>query len=539
MAACLLITTCVQLCGHTGVAEHTIRFLPSAQLLLRCGAAAQQFLVEHAQRGTLRFVQLDNAAGAQIVALSTWQQLVCRLPPSTAATTAVLRAFFPPPLLHRWLQQTLSSLRELEPHWKPGGQLRGSQMLLIPNCCCPPAKCLPALPLCCLLASNQPSVSPVYCSGSSHAVSFICLCITMAQLATLPPFAAHAELLWQDKQLCSSLLQLLLPGISAMAVGLQLPPERRSPECTWRNAAHMAAVVTVTSSEVLDRALAPQPQAARRLLLAATQLLQHCPLPAPAASVTAYGAPETTLFFVGQLGRAADVLCGPPQQPPAAAWVPTAAVAASPDRRQVQQLLAVLPRVGEAVIALAQPLAARYLASVLVATVPITHVLAAAAKQPSSPSRPTAALFEAADLPAWCHTTATALGWLPCLAAAAVAVERGLAAGNAAQLTQLITKLCSSTLELAVHVTSSSYTCLEHLPASASPALSQPAEGGCLPAVWELHTAACRLVHWAQEPSVPASFRSATAIKVQSSLLLETLLATVLLCDHAPPSPAR
>ena len=245
-------------------------------------------------------------------------------------------------------------------------------------------------------------------AGTLYAQILADLPSVLFQLGAFPAFAPHAELLWQDLQLCSGLLQLLLPGVSALAVGLQLPPERRTDECNWRNAAHMAAVVTVTPGEALARALAPQPQAARRLLTAATQLLQHCPLPAPVSNVTAHSAPETTLFFVGQLGRAADVHCPPPQQSPAATG---AAGAASPDRRQVQQLLAVLPRVGEAVVALAQSPCTSDFATVLAGAVPITHLLAAAAKQPgSSPSRPAAAAFEAADLPAWCHAAATALG---------------------------------------------------------------------------------------------------------------------------------
>ncbi len=65
----------------------------------------------------------------------------------------------------------------------------------------------------------------------------------LGRLFASPAFKAHSQQLLRDTPLCSGLLQLVMPGISAMAVGLQLPPERRPAECTWDNAVHMAAFV--------------------------------------------------------------------------------------------------------------------------------------------------------------------------------------------------------------------------------------------------------------------------------------------------------
>lgn len=123
-----------------------------------------------------------------------------------------------------------------------------------------------------------------------------------------PGLGCHAEQLWRDEQLCGGLLQLLLPGVPALAVGLQLPPERCNSECTWTTAAHLAAFVSAAPVPVLQRALAGQPEAAPRLLSAAAQLLQQCPLPAPSAADLAAPArkgAETTAFIVCLLEAAA------------------------------------------------------------------------------------------------------------------------------------------------------------------------------------------------------------------------------------------
>ena len=123
LGACILIGTCARICGEAAVPEPLPGFLPCAQLVQRCGAAAQQFSCRRLQREYSEvFVgQLGNAIAVRVRALDLWQQ-ACSLSPSPDPAT-VTQECAPPELLHSWLQQTLTSLQLLDPSsWRPGGE---------------------------------------------------------------------------------------------------------------------------------------------------------------------------------------------------------------------------------------------------------------------------------------------------------------------------------------------------------------------------------------------------------------------------------
>lgn len=119
-AVCELFSTCFYLCIAGGMPDTLLqRFLPSARLLLRSGAAAQQFAV---RRGATAAELLFSTLAAQAWALDAWQHaLLIHDTPADSATAAQSSA--PPALLHEWWQRTLASLQALEPlSRKPGGQ---------------------------------------------------------------------------------------------------------------------------------------------------------------------------------------------------------------------------------------------------------------------------------------------------------------------------------------------------------------------------------------------------------------------------------
>lgn len=237
--------------------------------------------------------------------------------------------------------------------------------------------------------------------------------------------APYVELLLQDGELCSRLLRLLLPGIRAIAIGLQLPPERRPAECNWRAAECMALLVFSTAHMLSQVMIELGPAAGVHLMQAATQLLQHCPFPAAGSGQGTAG------VFIGQLGAIAAAVplrSHAVQRLPA----PAKAVAAALPR----QLLAVLPKVNEALAGAAQPPLLEELATPARSAASILQALCWAAKASDSITEP-AALFHEEDLPAWLLGATTALRWLP-MAAAALAADAGRSLGAAILLPQIL-----------------------------------------------------------------------------------------------------
>lgn len=115
----------------------------------------------------------------------------------------------------------------------------------------------------------------------------------LAMIAATAGIAPHRRALEQDAALRGSLAWVLLPGITSAAVALQLPEERRPPECTWDTAAHIAAAMQSMSpfEEALRAACRGNASssndriasAAGKLLQAAALLMQHVPDTRPQA----------------------------------------------------------------------------------------------------------------------------------------------------------------------------------------------------------------------------------------------------------------
>ncbi len=222
--------------------------------------------------------------------------------------------------------------------------------------------------------------------------------------------------------------------------------------------------------------------------------------------------------------------------------VPTALAAAVPadgpvDGRLAQHLLAVLPRLGEALAALVQPACAdlQRLSPALFAASRITELLLEAAKLLDSQARPPAAAAGAADLPAWPRAAAAVLRWLPSDVAAVAAAEQPQWEGSAAELGRvqqvkgLAQHLSSTALLLTLAVSRSSLAFM-HLADPSRADCSPAVRAECLAGLWQLHTAACRVVHSVLRGTIPRQLVSAA---VPSTLSLCRLVALPFLAASA------
>ncbi len=344
-------------------------------------------------------------------------------------------------------------------------------------------------------------------AGTHYAGVLACLSKVLGRLFAFPEFSAHGQQLLHDEQLCSGLLQLMLPVISAMAVGLQLPPERRPAECTWRTASHMAAFVAGCLRPMQQQAaIAAGPDAGRRLLTAAAQLLQCCPFPAPKIDrFTAHAALETTMFLIMQLEDAAlleypAIVCSPlqpGQQPPSAPLV------LELPRRQAQLLLAALPKFGEALAAVAQAprSSLRHSTRVtpLIGAAATAAALLAGSTQPEDNLRPAAAMASVQDLPAWLRAAAAVLRWLP--AVATIWEQQQLDRPGSVIQTRL-SATASGAVSLGIRVGRSSMAGWQQ-PDAGWAGCSPAVRADCLTGLWELHTAACRAAHSLLSGAIP------------------------------------
>lgn len=103
------------------------------------------------------------------------------------------------------------------------------------------------------------------------------LSTVLGMLCTAPALAPHKQQLLADGKLCVQLFGELQPALPALAVGVQLPRERRPPTCTWRSAAALAAFAASVPlpPRTIERLLAADADGSRsgRLVQAAAQLL--------------------------------------------------------------------------------------------------------------------------------------------------------------------------------------------------------------------------------------------------------------------------
>ncbi|KAI7839143.1 hypothetical protein COHA_007146 [Chlorella ohadii] len=458
--ACQLFNTCFLLCTDGSMPDMLGRFLPCATLLLRPGAAAQQYLVREVQHGAMQAGQLLVPVTAQLWAFYAWQHIACREPPAPThtksasdAAAAAGQAHAPPALLQQWLQCTLASMRLLEPtSWKP---------------------------------------------GTAYARTLVRLSQMLGRLFTFAVFSAHGALLLRDAQLCRGLLQLVLPSVSAMAVGLQLPPDRRPPECSWEAAVLMAAFVSAAlqpmQQQQQQQAITVGPDEGRRLLTAAAQLLQCCPFPAPSSSeLTSHAVLDTTLCLIQQLEAAA--MCQYPgitQQP---GQQPTPPTALALPRSQAQLLLAALPRISEALAAAVAHTHGPQLpqtAHIIRAAATVAALLSGAARPVEESTRPAPAMAAVQDLPAWLRAAAAALRWLPSVFAI---WEREQPSRVGSSVRTHSSEAANVAVLLAVNVGWSTYAGMD-LPDAGWAACSAEQQAECLAGLWELHTVACRVAH--------------------------------------------
>lgn len=412
--------------------------------------------------------------------------------------------------------------------------------------------------------SAHGAISPVphpllmWDAGTLLTQAYVHLSAVLARLCTFQAFSGHAHQLLQDEALCSGLLQLLLPGVPALAVGLQLPPERCPPECTWHAAAHLAAVVLSPPPSSFEQVLATDPEAARRLLSAATQLLHHCPFPAPSARLLELGGDgiETTQYFIWQLGDLVAFpfrhITGPLQQAGLGVVPETAAVAATAiagtllHPRLLRQLMDVLPRIGEALAAVAQAPGAnlRRSAKFVAAASAVLLLMAHAATPQASGNRPAAAMQSVKELPSWARAAAAALRWLPAMVVVAERPQREQSAHQ--DLRWHCVELSTIALHLAMYGGQSLYAGVR-MPDPAWSARSPAVQAECLTTLWELHTAVCRLVHSVLVGAVPqALIQQAVPNTVGLFLLMKLpcLIASYMSLDRdgiqePPPDVAR
>lgn len=334
----------------------------------------------------------------------------------------------------------------------------------------------------------------------------------LSQLLYFPAFGAHARLLLADDQLCSRLLKLMLPGVPTMAVALQLPPERCPAEFTWRVAARLAFVVFATAASHMPPLLPGDgPDAATRLLHAAAQLVQHCPFPANTTDNTGEAFDTISLAFIGQLGAIAGALVrGSTRQQheaaPAALRVASAPATAAAGQvalpqRLAQQLLAVLPHIGEGLAVALQQLPTNGLKQwigIACSARDVLSLLAGSAQQACISQ-----LAAVQDLPTWLLGATTALRWLP-VAANLAALEHSDQSSPAVPRyaeslpqQQSAVRLAKASLQVAEAVSLGGYAAVRSAKLRTTP--HDPAVlAGCMDAVWNFHTASCRLTHWAQ-----------------------------------------
>lgn len=418
-------------------------------------------------------------------------------------TPAVVAA--PPDLLLAWLAATTAALTKAAPPPRAGELSSPRAPLLLwqycvaQPCSAPKPDSGPAA-LCCSAALLPADAALRARHGGAlslfAAILTSVLCLSQA-------FEPHQAALQQDAQLGRGLVQLLLPAVASTAVGLQLPPERRPHEhCTW---AFAASLSNVLASEAMQPALASvlgAPGAAdtgARLLHAAAQLVQH----APSSEDGWLGC------YVSLLGCAAaaqlERLQHDSRQPANA--TPAALLR---QRRLAQPLLALLPKAAAALLALARhPIMSAQAFGVALALCSVLQLLVEVADPEGSVGsqalvvalsarRDRHALLPscAAQLTDWYGGVAVALRALPDLAAVAHTAQQPdawlLSDGNgvALDVSKALGRMCAKLTHAAAQDSSAALASL------AKKLDAAQLEAACA-AVWQLHSAHCRLCHWA------------------------------------------
>lgn len=500
-AACVVLCSCLRLFSaqqHAAVQP----LLKSLQLVLHSGAialnaATQVAAGNHSWQPRLR-QWLENQASATGALL---RLTLCL--PSGVSPTAALESVAPPRLVLSWLAAACDALEALTPPGATAGEGIASAWA-------------DAGPPCCVHLNIKAVHSVRSPFAGKDAGLWGTLFGVVAGLASLPAAAFHLRALQEHEQLCCRLLQLLhLPhSVAAMAVALQLPPDRRPAAFSWSSAAMAASFVAMTPPTPSLREQLGEQLDEGRLLLAAAQLLQLVPYEGSSTGPDSPGMPVEggywcATYLAEQLGWAATI------------WQYCRAVEglvpATPENcRLGRLLLAVLPKLGRLLHATATASTAavpwaekQTLLTAAYGTLLFVTSLIVAIEKAGFPAQ----LVSTADLEGWCTGAAAALRWLsPLSTLVQDAAQQAVALDCNPQFAPTVVTLAQLVA-----------TCAESLVRSQLRPLDLEA---ATRAVWQLHTTACRLVHFASSTS---QLPNLGAVSMQHSMLVPLLRGAALM----------
>ena len=319
------------------------------------------------------------------------------------------------------------------------------------------------------------------------------LTLIFSRLTSGPAFEEHAAALEREPQLCDRMLALLLHSVSAAAVAAQLPPDRRPEDFSWDGVAVAARALRSPPMWPAMKCLAASPDGGRRLirlLTGAAQLVQHAPLPGSLDGDTGCLTPFAINWrFCEVLASTAALFCQQPLQQQ---------LGAEQSRQLAPHLLRALPKLPAALaVGLRDSVPPRHIALFCDSWCGILPLLISMLEQRLPQAGGVPVMRGVEDAAAWCGGTAAAQRSLPLLAQAAQQLsEPGFdprlvtAPDNAALL------IC----RLAGEAAAAASPAAAGLAGAPSPP-DASAVAHAAASMWQLHSAACRLAHWAYTSS--------------------------------------
>ncbi|KAL4439786.1 hypothetical protein ABPG75_002787 [Micractinium tetrahymenae] len=394
---------------------------------------------------------------------------------------------------------------------------------------------------------NRGSPPPIHCLSALADVCSI--------LLTHPAMSGHRQLLQQNPDLALSLVAVLEPGLPAAAVALALPAERRPAGFTWQLAAVLANVLAMSElGDALQKHLgaagstdgsggagsgsrggrgsgsATASAAAQRLLLAGSRLLdlavqrQAEEMDAETGSVIVgscsllLGLACGCIFDAvleqhnqGRWRRSQEQLClvrtvrkavaqlpavlrlvsaGMPGQPPPPGQERQQQARQQQDAPTRQRLFGSLPGLFSEAATVCKYLA--YAPTLLYA---MCYRSSGPSAQQAAPREPPPLLASLADVPDWCAAAVAALRVLPHCAALADAAQRPELRSSVAPVDMSSPdKLAATSLTVAVHTALACEACVRDT--LFAPTATAEAVHAAHDALWQLHSAFCRLADW-------------------------------------------
>ena len=335
-------------------------------------------------------------------------------------------------------------------------------------------------------------------------------------------FAAHQAALQRQPQLGRSLVQLLVPAIASNAVSLALPPERRPHQyCSWPVAVSLAGALSADALAAARAEALEAPGAAdscARLLQAAARLVQLAPFSEDSGSEEVRGMVQM-LELLGCAARSQRLS----QQRRQAAGTAASVQQLLVQRQQALPLLQLAPKLAAVLHANTQP---RNLvamgASPGLAIAQVLHLLYSVGDPAGATgARVVIGALEAgavngatakscaARLTEWCAAAAGSLALVPALA------QLVLAARLQGESAAAVARGANSMAVMAMGLADGAAEDGSVLPTLARSDAAQLEAASA--AAWQLHSSACRLVHWVAaggaQPlaAVPANLRGVMA----------------------------